>query len=212
MKQTFLYKTFDWFLIGLSLSIAVLSFINLIYGFEYLSSYILRIVFAFVSASAFISLFVKNANGERFSRIFIIVALLIPGILILNKYLTDFVFYGANRLNLLLDPILFLKLILGMVLLYFSSKYSKRENSERIKDYGIVIISIGIFTICYVLIRTMETKFNSELIEYPIWKTIIKSMMGFGTIIFGIRIKNFKMKFINGLLLALILLFIFGMI
>ncbi len=212
MKQTFLHKAFDWILIGISLIFLVLTFINLINGFEYFSSFLLRIAFAFVSVTALISLLVQKFNGERFSRIFIIVALIIPAILILYQYLTDLIFYGANRLNLLQNPTLFLKLVGGIVLLYFAIKFSKQEKAERIKDYGILISGIGIFTICYVLSRTIEPNLNSELIDYPIWKTIIKSIIGILTLIIGIRIKNLKTKFNKGQILILILMFIFGLI
>jgi hypothetical protein len=159
-----------------------------------------------------ISLLVQKLNGERFSRLFIIVALIIPAILILYHYLTDLIFYGVNRLNLLQNPSLFLKLVGGIVLLYFAIKFSKQEKVERIKDYGILIIGVGIFTVCYVLIRTIEPNLNSELIDYPTWKTIIKSIFGILTLIVGIRIKNRKTKFNKGLLLTLILMFIFGLI
>jgi len=212
MKQTFLHKTFDWILIGISLIFSVLTFMNLVNGFEHFSNFLLRIAFAFVSATALISLLVQRFNGERFSRIFIIVALIIPAILILYQYLTDLVFYGANRLNLLQNPILFLKLVGGIILLYLAIKFSKQQKAELIKDYGILIIGIGIFTICYVLTRTIEPNLNSELIDYPIWKTISKSIIGILTLVIGIRIKIEKMKFNTGLILTLILMFIFGLI
>lgn len=212
MKQTFSHKTFDWTLIGISLIFSILTFINLINGFEYFSSFLLRIALVFVSATALISLLVQNFNGERFTRIFIIVALIIPALLILYQYLTDLVFYGANRLKLLQNPTIYLKLVVGIVLLYFVIKFSKQQIAERIKDYGILIIGIGIFTICYVLTRTLEPNLNSELVAYPIWKTIIKSIIGILTLIIGIRIKNLETKFNKGLILTLILMFVFGLI
>jgi hypothetical protein len=212
MKQTYLHKSFDWILITISLIFLVITFMNLINGFEYFSSFLLKIAFVFVSAIALISLLVQKLNGERFSRLFIIVALIIPAILILYHYLTDLIFYGVNRLNLLQNPSLFLKLVGGIVLLYFAIKFSKQEKVERIKDYGILIIGVGIFTVCYVLIRTIEPNLNSELIDYPTWKTIIKSIFGILTLIVGIRIKNRKTKFNKGLLLTLILMLIFGLI
>ena len=212
MKKIFAHKVFDWILIGISLIFSVLTFMNLMNGFEYFSSFILRITFAFVSATALISLLIQKFNGERLSRIFIIVSLIIPAILIFYQYLIDLVFYGVNRLNLLQNPTLFLKLIGGIVLLYFAIKFSKQEKVDRIKDYGILIIGIGTFTICYVLIRTIEPNLNSELTDYPIWKTIIKTIIGILTLIIGIRIKNLKTKFNKGLILTLILMFIFGLI
>jgi hypothetical protein len=212
MKQTFLYKTFDWILVVVSLYFSIFSFENLINGYEYFSTFLLKIVFFIVSITALISLLLKPLNGERFSRIFIIVVLIIPGILVVNQYLVDLIFYSINRLNLIQNPILFLKLIAGIVLLYFAIKFSKQQKAEQVKDYGILIIGIGFFTICYVLTRTIEPNFNSELNDYPIWKTAIKSIIGILTLIIGIRTKNQKVKFTRGLKITLILLFIFGLI
>lgn len=212
MKQTFSHKTLDWIIIGISLLFSVLTFINLTNGFEYFSSYILRLTFALVSLTAFISMFFQKVNGERFSRIFLIVVLVIPGIMILYQFLTDLIFYGVNRMNLLQNPTLFPKLLGGIALLYFAIKYSNQQKAERIKDYGILIVGIGIFTICYALTRAIEPIVNLELIDYPIWKTTAKSIIGILTLIIGIKIKKQKLQFNKGLIMTSILMFIFGLI
>jgi len=145
MKQTFLYKTFDWILVIVFLYFSIFSFENLINGYDYFSTFLLKIIFFIVSVAALVSLFLKPLNGERFSRIFIIVVLIIPGILVVNQYLVDLIFYSINRLNLIQNPILFLKLIAGIVLLYLAIKFSKQQKAEQVKDYGILIIGISIF-------------------------------------------------------------------
>ncbi|WP_396149848.1 hypothetical protein [Flavobacterium sp.] len=212
MKQTFLYKTFDWILVVVSLYFSIFSFENLINGYEYFSTFLLKIVFFIISITALISLLFKHLNGERFSRIFLIVVLIIPAILVLNQYLVDLIFYSINRLNLIQNYILFLKLIAGLVLLYLAIKFSKQQKAEQIKDIGILIIGISFFTNFYVLVRTIEPNFNSELSNYPIYKTIIKLIIGILTLIIGIRIKNQKVKFNRALIITLILLFTFGLI
>jgi hypothetical protein len=113
---------------------------------------------------------------------------------------------------LLENPLLFLKLVAGIILFYLTLKYSRQQKSEQTKDYGILIIGIGIFTVCYVLTRTVEPNFNSDLSDYPIWKTIVKSIIGIATLIIGTRIKNEKIKFKKGLIWTIILMFIFGLI
>ena len=212
MKKIFSNRILDWSLIGVSLLFVLLTVWNLAGSFEYLSSYLVRIAFALTSLMAFLSLLIAKINGERFSRIFILVTLIFPAVLIANQFTTDLVFYGATRTDLLQNPLLFLKLVGGIMLFYLTLKYSRQQEAERIKDYGILIIGVGIFTICYVLTRTVEPNFNSDLNDYPIWKTIVKSVMGIATLIIGTRIKNEKIKFIKGLIWTIVLMFIFGLI
>lgn len=214
MKQTFTLKNFDWIIIGISLIFSVLTLINLINGFKFFSSFLLRIVFTLVCVTALISLLFDKFNGERFSRIFIIVYLIFLGILVLYQFLTDLIFYDANRLNLLQNYTLILKLLGGIALLYFAIKFSKQQKTEHIKDYGVLIIGIGIFTIVYVLTRTLEPNFVSPdlIMGYPIWKTITKSIIGILILMIGFRIKNIKTKFKKGLMLTSVLIFIVGLI
>jgi hypothetical protein len=212
MKKTFTNRILDWILIGISLFFVILTIWNLASGFEYLSSYLIRIAFALTSLMAFLSLLISKINGERFLRIFILVTLIFPAILIANQFTTDLVFYGATRTDLLQNPFLFLKLVGGIFLFYLTLKYSRQLKAEQIKDYGILIIGVGIFTICYVLTRTVEPNFNSDLNDYPIWKTIVKSVIGIAILIIGTRIKKEKIKFKKGLTWAIILMFVFGLI
>ncbi|WP_367914818.1 hypothetical protein [Leadbetterella sp. DM7] len=212
IKQTFSNKYFDWILIGISLVFSVLEIINLVNGFEYFGTYLFSVALFIASAAAFFSLLLGKINGERFSRIFIITVLIVPGFLILNQYLTDLVFYGINQQHLLQNPMLFLKITGGIVLLYFAIQFSKQPQTERIKDYGILIIGTGVFVICYTLIRTVEPVSNSELTAYPIWKTGLKSILGIMVLIIGIRIKDQKLKFSKGVISVLITMFIFGVI
>ncbi len=212
MKKTFSNRILDWVLIGISLLFVFLTVWNLATGFEYLSSYLVRITIALTTILAFSSLLIPNIHGERFSRIFILLNLIFPAVLIANQFTTDLIFYGATRTDLLEDPLLFLKLTGGIILFYLTLKFSRQQKAEQIKDYGILIIGIGIFTICYVLTRTVEPNFNSDLNDYPIWKTILKSVIGIATLIIGTQIKKEKIKFKKGLIRTIILMFIFGLI
>ena len=212
MKKTFSNRILDWILIGITLLFSVLSIWNLSSEFDFFSSYLLRIVFAITSIMALLSLLISKLNGQRFSRIFILATLILPAVLLVNLFITDLVFYGATRTDLLKNPLLFLKLIGGIILFYLTLKYSTQQKAERIKDYGILIVGIGIFTICYVLTRTLEPNFNSDSNNYPIWKTIVKSLIGIATLIIGTRIKKEKIKFKKGLIWTIILMFIFGLI
>ena len=212
MKHTYSNKYFDWILITITLLISIQNVPNLFTGFEFFSSYLLRIVFSLVSVVALLSLLIVNLNGERYTRFFIVVALIIPPLLIINIFLTDLMFYGANRLNLLQNPILFLKLIGGIVLLALTIKYSRKTKSERITDFGILIISVGVFAIVLTLVKTVQANMLSELNVLPPWKTIIKSIIGFVITYFGFRLKSGKTKLKTCIILVLIFMFIYGLI
>ena len=212
MKKTFSNWILDWILIGISLLFSVLAVWKLTNGIDIISSYLLRIVIALVSISAVLGLLVTKFNGERFFRFFVLVVLIFPPILVIYEFITDLVFYGITRMNLLENPFLYLKLISGIILFYLTLVYSKQPITERKKDYGILIIGIGVFIICYVLTRTIEPNFNSEFNNYPVWKTIVKISFGIAILFIGTGIKNQKLKFNKVLILTLILMFILGLI
>lgn len=213
MKQTFSLKYLDWIIIIVSFLFSINAVNNLLNPLEFPSSYLLRIVFALAPIMAFISLIFKKMNGERFTRIFVMVSLIIPTILIANKIFTDFILYGANRFDLLENPILlFINLVLGIVLLYLFTKYSNQTSLERIKDYGVLIILVGVFALIYVLLLTIQPSMYSELNNYPIWKTFIKSIIGIAIIFFGFRLKNQRLTLKTCLIFVLISLFVYGII
>jgi hypothetical protein len=214
MKKTFSNRILDWILIGTTLLFSILTVWNLLSGFDFFSSYLLRITFALTSITALLSLLTSKLNGERFSRIFILVTLIFPAVFITNLVITDLVFYGANRTDLLQNPYPFLKLVGGIILFYVTLKFSTHTKVEQIKDYGILIIGTGIFMILFILIRTFEPNFvtNDLIIGYPMWKTIVKNVIGIAVLLIGTRIIKEKMEFKKGLIWTLVLTFIFGLI
>lgn len=212
IKKPFTNKIIDLILIGITSFFVILTVWNLTNGFEYLSSYLIRIAFALTSMMTFLSLLISQMNGERFSRIFILVILIFPAVLMANQFTTDWIFYGVIRTDLLQNPFFFLKLFGGIILFYLSLKYSRQRKEERTKDYGVLIIGIGIFIVAYVLTRTIESNFNADLNGYPIWKTIVKSVIGITTLIIGTQIKKEKIKFKKGLIWTITLMFIFGLL
>lgn len=212
MKNTFSHKYLDWILIVISLLFSVDSILILFNEFDFFSTFTLRLIFAFVSVLALISLLVNNLNGERYSRIFIIVATIIPAIIILNQFFTDLIFYGISRTDLLQNPILFLKAIIGIILFILIIKYSRQTKSERRKDYGILAMSIGIFATIFVIIKAIQTNTMEGLQELPLWKLITKSLIGLIVAYFGLRLKNDKIKLKSCIIITLILMLIYNLI
>jgi len=212
MKKIFSNRILDWVLAGTSLLFVVLTTWNIVNDFEYLSTYLVRIAFFLTSILAFFSLLIFRTKAERFLRIFILVNLIFPAIFTFNLFVTDFVFYSALRTDLLRSPLLFIQFLAGIILFYLTLIYSRQQKKERIKDYGILIIGIGVFIICYVYTRTVEASFYPELNAYPIWKTVAKSVITIGVILMGSRVNNEKVKLKKGLIWTIVLLFINGLI
>jgi len=212
MKQIFSNKYFDWILIAITVFFSTDLILNLFREFGYFSSFFLQITFAFTSIVTLISLFVKNGNSERCLRFFIIVGLIIPSLFIFNQFITDLLFYGIYRSNLLQNPILHLKFILGILLFILTIKYSKQTKSDRIKDYGILTSYTGIFLIVLILIRAIEPTFFIELNNVSIWKIIVKIIIGSLIVYLGYRLINENIKLKTCAILSIIAMFIYGLI
>ena len=212
MKKTFSNIFLNWTLIIITLLFSTNSIYRLFSPIEFYSIFFLKIVFAFFSVAAFVSLILANKNAKRNTRFFIVILMLIPQLHIWNQFLTDLLFYSINRINLLLNPFLFLIFITGIILFALSIKYSDEVKLVRIKDYGLLIILFGIFNIIMILIESVETHFVAELTKKSYWEIITKILLGLCIIYFGFRLKNEKMKLKSCLLLSFILIFIYKII
>ncbi len=212
MKQTFSNKYFDWILIVITALFSINSAINLFNKFDFFSSYFIRLTFALVSIVALISLIVKNGNGERYSRFFIIIGLIMPNLFFFNQFLTDLLFYGINRMSLIQNPILHFNFILGIIFFILTIKYSSQIKSYRIKDYGILISYVGIFLIGLILISSIEHNFIADLNYIPIWEIITKTIIGLVIVYAGYGLINGNMKLKTCIIIAIISMFIYGLI
>jgi len=212
MKQTYSNKYFDWILIAITAIFSINSVINLFNKFDFFSSYLIRLTLALVSTVALTSLIVKNGNGERYSRFFIIIGLILPNLFFFNQFLTDLLIYEINRISLIQNPIINLNFILGIILFILTIKYSTENKLNRIKDYGILINYIGIYLIGLIITKSIEANFIADLNNIPIWKIITKTIIGLSIIYLGYRLRNEKMKLKTCLILTLISMFIYGLI
>lgn len=212
MKQTFTNRYFNWVLIAITLLSSIGSLINIFNEFEFFSNYLVRIIFALTSILALISLIAKNGNGEKYSRFFIIVQIIIPSLLVFNEYLTYLLFYGLNRINLIQSPIIYLNITIGIILFLLTVKYSRENKLSRINDYGILISYFGIFLIALTLIRSIENSFFPNLNKISIWETTIKSIIAISIIFLGYRLVNQKIKLKTCIILSILSMFIYGLI
>lgn len=188
MKQTYTNQSFNLILIAIAFYSTVQNMLKLFGPGYFLSSLLVPIAFIAISFGALISMTMNKLNGERFSRFFIIITLILPPTLVFIQYLTDVVFYGMNRWDLVLRPILYLQLIVGIILFLLSIRFSRTGKSERIADYGILIALLGIFLVVYTLTRVIEASLSILSFKY-----FINTTLGLFITYLGYRLKNRKM-------------------
>ncbi len=184
---------------------------NLFQPFDYVSSFSLRLVFAIVSMCSILSILIKEMDSERFLSIFVIVTLIIPSCLILYDFMKDFLLYGIVRTELIASPILYIKLILGLILIYFSILFSKTTHENRINDYCLMIVLIGLYVTILSVIIYFESRSYSNSFPKSILSSGLKLLFGGLIILMGFRIKNKKTKIKRGIIYFLILFISYGL-
>jgi hypothetical protein len=204
MKPTYNKKYFDFALIAFSLLFFLDSAVSLFDKFDYLSSYLLRVIWTSFSVLSLISLGTSKLNGERYSRAFILINLVLPSTLVFIQCLADLLFYGAIRTDLLQNPTLYIKLVIGIILLILSLKFSNEQKLERIRNYGILTILVGLFVVLFTFIVTIESSTKS----FTDIAFVIKTMIGLLIIFLGVKLRSEKVKFRTFLILLLTLAFI----
>jgi hypothetical protein len=185
---------------------------NLFLPFDYLSSYSLRLLFAIVSTFSILSALIKKMDSERFFILFIFITLIISPCLIIFEFLKDLMIHGISRTDLIDNPVLLVKLIIGIVLIYFSIKYSNISHEDRVVNYNILIMLIGLYIIILTGIMHFESRLYSGLYNKPVWISILKLFSGFMITFVGYRLMNEKIKTRKGLVYVLIFLIINGLV
>lgn len=207
IKETFSNKYFNIILIGITLYFTVISITKLIGEFDFFSNYLLRISAVLLSSLAFFTLLVKNANGERFTRFFIIGVLIFPLFTVLNQFLVDSLFYGINRINLLQNTLLNSIGLVGILLYFLSHHFSKQTQTSQQKDIGLFICGIGIFIVIRTIISAIEANYVHDMRPITFSEITIKTVIIILLFFIGFRMHQQKLKFGKGLLFTFVLLF-----
>jgi len=113
-------------------------------------------------------------------------------------------FYGANRTDLLQNPVLYIKLIIGIILYVLSIRFSREQESKTIRDYGILTILIGLFVLVLSTLIIIESNVKNLTNTTFAMKTIV----GLLIVLLGIRLKSEKIKFKVFIILLSILTFV----
>lgn len=212
VKNTYLNKHLDWILIIISFASAIAFIGNLLKSFEFVSSYLLRIIYAQAAVTSFVSLIQKDTDGTRYSKYFVIIIFIFPAISIINQFLTHILFYDIARLNLFLNPFIFFKLIIGITLLFFCIKYSKKSKPEQLKDYAVLIMLVGLYLITLTLIKSLEANIRLDLNRIPLLETTIEGLLGLSIIFSGFRFKKGRTKPLPTIIMTSLLISIYSLV
>lgn len=208
IKKTFSNRYFNLILITITLYFTIISIQKLTLEFDLFSAYLIRISNALLSLLALTSLFIINANGERFVRFFIIAVLIFPMILFVNQYIIDLLFHGINRINLLQNTLLNLLGVVGVVLYIASIRFSKQTTIEHQKDIGLLILGVGLFITIRTIIIEIEANFVPNMNKMTVVESSIKISIILLLFLLGYKINKEKIKFKKGILFTALLLFI----
>jgi hypothetical protein len=210
IKSTFSNRIFDWVVVCLTFSFLVLSFLNLFSDYQYIHSELLsRIIFLFLSLNAFISFFLPKVNGERTTHLFIGGVLIIPSVFPLFQFIVELIFNQTFLLDSINTPFLYFKLILGVLLLFLSIKFTKKRKSKRVKDLGIFLTGLGFYVLLYLLLRAVESIVKSTTVGFDLWEIIVKVVLGISIIITGLQIRYRKLGYSMGLILITLVFILF---
>ena len=208
MKNVFSNKIFNWILVIISILTLIDSAYLLSKEFAYLNVLFLRIVVLVISTSSLLSFFILKLNKEFYSRLFILGNLILIPLLIYYSFLVDQLLYSVTRTDLVSNPAIHIKFLIGFILFYYSIKFSQESKTDRQREYGLMIMLYGLFLIILNFTKVFDyTSQDFSLIEF-----IIKIIMSSGIIFTGNRLRLGKLKFKTSIIITIIIAVVFGML
>lgn len=208
MKKVFSNKVFNWILIIISVLNSIDNIYLLSKEFEDLNILFFRILVFTISSLSFLSFFILKLNKEFYSRLFILANLILLTLFIYYSFTVDQLLYSVTRTDLVSNPAIHIKFFIGIILFYYSIKFSQESKTKRQSDYGLMIILFGLFLLILNFTKVFDyTSGNFYLIEF-----IIKITLSAGIIFTGNRLRLSKLKFKTSIITTIILAVICGMI
>ena len=198
MKEIYSDKIFNWTLITISILVLIDSSYLLSNEFEYLNVLILRITLTIIPILSLLSFFINKLNKELFSRLFILANLIFIPFIIYFQFLVDATIYSITRLNLISNPILHTKFLIGLILFYLSIKYSHKTRLQKQNECGIIIIIYGFFLI----VLTSTKIFDYDFERFSIIEFLIKLLLIFGIIFIGNKLRINKQNLKKSLIIT----------
>lgn len=208
MKKIFSNNIFNWILIIISTLTLIDTAYLLSKEFEDLNLLFLRIVLFIIPTLSLLSFFVTKLNKEFYSRLFVLANLIAMPFAIYYQFIIDQLFYLVTRTDLISNPAIHINFLIGLVLFYYSIKFSQDSKTKRQGDYGLMIMFYGLFLI----ILNVTKIFDYEPENFSLIKFVIKLFLNVGIIFIGNRLRLNKLKFKTSIITTIILGMIYGML
>lgn len=203
MNDLYSSKFFNYLILLLS----VLFFLDYLYLFSkynhFLNLGFINICLSGICLLSILSFLVKKMNKTIYSQGFILFILLIMPLYLLLQYIIDLLIYSINRVDLIFHPIPIIKFCSGIVLFYFSTKFSSQKEELQNTDKGKIYTAIGLF-----LVLNQLTKFIDDT-TIGISILVVKLALSFAFIFIGIQLYHNRMTDKKAIKFFSILFFIY---
>lgn len=203
MKNTFSNKIYNWILIFIFFAFAIYQLTCLFSRFPFISNYFETVFNLSLALIALYSLVNSKMDGEKYSFLFIIGYLILFPISYYTQYLSRIIKYVFSTVDFSF-PIIHLIFLIGVFLLYFGNKFSKKTTTERNKNFGFISIIIGVYLILQRFINIFDFGFN-----YSILKFMLVILIPCAIIFIGNKLKTNSINAKNGIILNIFLSILF---
>lgn len=201
-------KIFNWIVLLVSVLFLLDSMHRLTQEFYHFNGVFLRVTLAVSSLLSVLSFFIKKLKGALFSRVFILANLILVPLSIYFQFLVDATMYLAIRFDLISNPLLHVKFLLGLILFYGSIRYSRQSKLQRHNEYGLISMMYGVFLGMLTGLKIVDY----DVIDFAILQFILKLMLSFWIVFWGNKLRIGSLNFKKGISIIVLLIFIFTLI
>src|SRR5690606_17204312 len=105
-------------------------------------------------------------------------------------FLSDLILYSFSRTYLISNPIILANLLIGIILFYYSLKFSKLAKVQRESEYEAIIMILGIFLLLLTISKSLDQE-PIKVVQY-----IIGLLLSAGITFIGnrLRLKKLRLK------------------
>lgn len=190
MKEIYTNRIFNYIVLLLSVLSILDTYISSKSEVDYFSVALLDIVLIVLPGLSALSFFVKRLNTEIYSRLFILGSIIMLPLSIYYTFISDLILYSFSRTYLISNPIILANLLIGIILFYFSIKFSKLDKVQRERDYGAIIMILGMA----MLLLTTSKFIDQEPIQVVQYFVALLLSAGITFIGNRLRLKKLRLK------------------
>lgn len=190
MKEIYSNRIFNYIVLLISVLGTIDTYISSKSEIDSLNIALLNIVLIVLPGLSALSFFVKRLNTEIYSRLFIVGSIIMLPLSIYYTFLSDFILYSFSRTYLISNPIILANLLIGIILFYYSLKFSKLAKVQRESEYGAIIMILGIFLLLLTISKSLDQE-PIKVVQY-----IIGLLLSAGITFIGnrLRLKKLRLK------------------